>query len=119
MTHLTDGTTTVTPTLIVDNAHAYESQNRTHLLLSGSVAVTLGGTAPRAGTLGLLVHGEEAKQATVDLHRASSVFQLVSPAQPTLAMTYVIAGSGRIAVEQLTRYDDLWMVAIDYQEVIE
>lgn len=116
---VTDGTTTITPTLWVDSRRAYQSQNRVHQLLSGRVAVTLAPTAPGSGTLGFLVKGTTQKEALVQMHRVGALFQLTDAGRPDLAMTYVMSQGGRIQTELLTDYEDLWMVSIDYQEVTE
>lgn len=116
---LTDGTTTIEPTLWVTSDQAYHSQNRVHELMSGRVAITLGGVTPRRGAIGLLFDSEAAATACVDLHREGKVFQISEPGRPSRGMTYVLAEGGAIEREQLTEYRDLWMIRIDYQEVIE
>lgn len=119
MSTITDGTTSFSPTLLVVADSTRESTNRVHRVLGGKIAVTLGDTVPRAGTLGLLIEGEAAKDACVNLHATGLLFQLTEPERPSYDMTYVLDQGGAIAVEQLRDYDDLWMVSIDFQEVTE
>ncbi|MCA0377876.1 MAG: hypothetical protein LCH36_00345 [Actinobacteria bacterium] len=119
MSTITDGTTTFTPTLLMVADSTRESTNKVHRLLGGKIAVTLGDPVPRSGTLGFLLKGEALKEACVTLHATGSLFQLTEPDQPSTDMTYVLAEGGKIAVEQLRDYDDLWMVSIDFQEVTE
>lgn len=115
---ISDGTNTITPDMWITSDQAYESQNRTHKLLSGRVAVTLGAVAPRSGKLGLLFTSEEAAAACVDLHRNGTVFQIEEPTRPTLNMYYVLNEGGAITFEVVPEHD-FYLVGIEYQEVIQ
>lgn len=116
---ITDGTANVSPTLWLTASQSFQSANKVHRLLSGRVAVTLGATAPRRGTLGLLFDSEAAKEACVTLHRSAALFHIADPDAPSLEMTYVLDDGGSVDVERLTDFDDAWLVRIDYQEVTE
>ena len=116
---ITDGMTTTTPAVWAMPVQKAETQNRVHPLLSGRTAVTLGGVTPRRGTLALLYLSEAAAAACVQLHRTAAVLQLDEPSRPSMSMTYVLADGGGISVELDPDHADHWMVAIDYQEVIE
>lgn len=118
---LTDGITTITPTMWLTSSQMHESQNKVHRLLSGRIAVTLGAPAPRAGTLGFLFNTAADATGCVNMHRDGTVFQIADTDLPDLNMTYVLAEGGGIDVEKLTDLPDLdlWAVRIDYQEVNE
>lgn len=118
---VTDGTTTVSPSMWLSSSQKYESQNKVHRLLSGRIAVTLGTPAPRAGTLGFLFTDAATAAACVELHRDGTIFQIEDPTQPELSLLYVLSDAGGIDVEKLTDVPDLdlWAVRIDYQEVTE
>ena len=115
-TTITDGTTTITPELVLGYEVSQESRNVVHTILGRSTPdITLRFTNLRTGTLQLLftsaTDAEEARQ----LHINPIVFTLESTEIPEADMSYVVAGSISTVLEDETR--KLWTISVDFQEV--
>lgn len=115
-TTISDGTTTITPELVLGYEVAQESRNIIHTILGRATPdVTLRFTTLRVGTLQMLfktaTEAEEARQ----LHINPIVFTLESTEIPEADMSYVVSGSISTVLEDETR--KLWTVSVDFQEV--
>ena len=115
MATITNGTTTITPTLRLTAASTLESRNKVHELLGGGVAVTFGQEPLRTGTLELFFDTETDANDAETFHRDGYVFQLADADVPTLNMTYVVAGRIQRELDSDTRRR--WVLKIDVQEV--
>lgn len=115
MTTITQGATTITPTLVLGYESPSTSGNILHTLVNGTVKVSLVPDAPRAGTLKLLFASRSAAFAARALHAASGVFVLADPDVPEIGMHYVRRQEMSIALDPDTRL--LWLLSVDYQEV--
>lgn len=114
---ISDGITSITPTLVTELTEEAPSGNRRHELLGGGIAMSIRGAGLRSGALSLFFPLEADAAAAVALHRAASVFTLTYPERPTLAMSYVLADGGTISRELDDETRDNWIVHVDYQEV--
>jgi hypothetical protein len=115
-TTISDGTTTITPKLVLGYEVSQESRNVVHTILGRAAPdITLHFTNLRTGTLEMLfenaIEAEEARQ----LHINPIVFSLASSEIPEANMDYVVSGSVSTVLEDETR--KLWTVSVDFQEV--
>lgn len=112
----TSDSATATPILVTGYDARREGRNVTHDMLDGTIVVTLIDPRPRSGTLSLLFSDEADANAAMLLHATSDTYTLAVSERPTLDMTYVAGGLG-ISLEDQTR--DLWLVTVDFQEIVE
>lgn len=114
-TTITDGTTTVTPSLVINYAYTREARTLVHTVLDRSDPdVTLRPVGLRTGTLNLFCTTRALATDVEQLHRQIGVLTLASDEEPTANMSYVT--TGRVS----TSWDDAfdrWTVAVDYAEV--
>ena len=115
MATLSNGSTTITPTLRLTASATVTSRNKIHELLGGGVAVTFGAAPLRTGTLELFFDTETAADAAETFHRDGFVFAITDPDNPSLNMNYVVAGSIERTLDPETRRR--WLLKIDIQEV--
>lgn len=115
MATISNGVTTITPTVKISYADSYESRNIVHPLLGGGVAVTFGGTPKRTGTLELIFSNETDANTAYVFFRDSFVFQLTDTDAPTTNMNFVVAGN--ISREWVDSSISIWQLSIDFQEV--
>lgn len=112
------GTTEVEmhPTLVVGYQTSRESGNIVHTIIGRSdPVVTLRPAKLRTGTLGLLFEQEADAWECVYQHSLVGVGRLEDSDLPDLYMVYVVDGSVNIEPQQGT---SVWMVSIDYQEIL-
>lgn len=115
-TTITDGTTTITPELVLGYEVAQESRNIIHTILGRATPdVTLRFTNLRTGTLDLLFKTATEAETARQLHINPIVFSLDSTEIPDANMDYVVSGSISTVLEDVTR--ELWHVSVDFQEV--
>ena len=115
-TTISDGTTTITPELVLGYEVAQESRNVIHTILGRATPdVTLRFTNLRVGTLQMLFKTAEEAEAARQLHINPIVFIMTSTEIPEADMTYVVSGSISTVLEDETR--KLWTVSVDFQEV--
>lgn len=113
-----NGVGETTPTIVDGYEATRTSRNIVHDLISGGIAVTLISPRPRSGTLRLVYATESDAAFSVLLHAEETTFTLVDDDRDSLAMTYVIDGSGvEIALDDESR--DVWVVSVGFQEVEE
>lgn len=110
-----DGTSNSTsPTLVLGYEAEQESQNQVYDIIGGGIAVALIRPRPRSGTLELFYPDESDADDCRKLHARETSFQLITD-RSTIAMTYVVSGRVRVALDDETR--DHWTVSVDYQEI--
>lgn len=110
-----DGTSdTTAPTLVLGYETEQESQNIVDDIIGGGIAVVLIRPRPRSGTLELFYPDEDDADECRQMHARETSFQLITD-RSTIAMTYVVSGRIRVALDDETR--DHWVVSVDYQEI--
>lgn len=114
---ITQGVTTISPTLVLSYESTRTSTNRVRPLLGGGIAVSLGEAGPRTGTLELFFLTEAAAEQAEQLHMLAGVFALADPDRPTIAMSYVVADAGAISRTLDPETRERWIVTVDYQEI--
>lgn len=115
MATITDGITTITPTVRLNAADSYASRNIVHELLGGGVAITFGGEPKRNGTLDLYFNNEANANTAYQFLKDGYVFQLADVDAPTTDMNFVISGSITRAWDGETF--NSWLISFDFQEV--
>lgn len=115
-TTITDGITTVTPTLVLDYAYDREARTIAHTVLDRSDPdVTLRPVGLRTGTLNLFCADRSTATAVEELHRTPAPLFLASDDEATADMAYVV--TGRLGVSW-DADNDRWKVTADYAEVL-
>ncbi|SDT69445.1 hypothetical protein [Jiangella sp. DSM 45060] len=116
-TTITDGTTTLTPLLVLGWAPARQARTRVHQLLGRpDPDVTLRPHALRAGQLRILCADEVAAAAMEQMHAAGTVLTLADDDVATAAMAYVVSGQLTTELDQVTLLR--WVVTADFTEVL-
>lgn len=116
MTSISDGTTTLTPTLIDGYRSVRRAGNIVHPIIANAwPAVTLRPAKPRTGTLSMLVMSLSDALAMDALHSTESTLTLVDGDLPGLNMTYVASGDITVELDDRTRLR--WWVRVDFQEI--
>lgn len=113
---ISNGSTTISPTIRLNAATSYESRNIVHELLGGGVAVTFGEYPLRTGELQLLFTSEASAAAAVAFFKDGYVFELTDPDVSTLNVYFVVTGEFGYELQEDTL--NAWLVTIQYQEVI-
>lgn len=111
----TGDSATSTPELVLGYATERQARTVIHDLLDGSIAVALVAPRPRTGTLELLYPSEANAWSAFELHSDADSFTIADAGRPDINMTYVVTGH-RIELDDATR--DVWIVRVDYQEVV-
>lgn len=113
MYQVTDGTTTLTPRLVLDYATVRLSRSIVHDVLgSPSPDVTLRPVSTRSGTLVLFCLTRADAQAIEALHLTGAPLTFTDP--DAAPMRYVVAGA--VVVTYLAD-TNRWRVTVDYREV--
>lgn len=115
MATISDGVTTITPTVRLNAADSYASRNIVHELLGGGVAITFGGEPKRTGSLDLFFNSETDANTAYQFLKNGYVFQLADTVASTTDMNFVIAGNISRAWDGSTL--NSWLVSFDFQEV--
>jgi len=118
MTTLTNGTATITPTLVDGYSAGQEARTIAHPIISrpGPDDVTLRPAGPRTGVLRLLFTTEADAEAARALHAVPYVWTLNDDDRTSIGMDYVVEGGTLgTALEDETR--DLWLIDIPFREV--
>lgn len=115
MATISNGSSTITPTIKLDANDAYASRNIVHELMGGGVAITFGGLPKRTGTMALYFNNEAASKTAYDFFVNGYVFQLTDTDAPTTDMTFVISGNigrrwGGTSLNE-------WILDVSFQEV--
>jgi hypothetical protein len=118
MTTLSNGTATITPTLVDGYSAGQEARTIAHPIISrpGPDDVTLRPAGPRTGILRLLFATEADAEAARALHAAPYVWTLTDADLSSIGMDYVVEGGTLgAALEDETR--ELWLLEIPFREV--
>lgn len=117
MTTISDGTTTLTPLLVLGWSATRESRARVHQLIGRSDPdVTLRPHALRTGTLRILCADEVAAVAMEQLHARGVVLTLADDDVAAVAGAYVVSGPITTELDPQTR--TRWVVTADFTEVL-
>lgn len=114
---ITSGTTTVVPLFVAGYQSSRTGQSVFNKVLGRSYPdVALVPASPRRGTLRCVFASEADASACERLHALAAVFTFADPDVPTSTMAYVLDGSLTRQLDPETL--ELWVISIDYQEVI-
>jgi hypothetical protein len=117
VTTISDGTTTLTPMLVLGWAAGRQARTRVHQLIGRpDPDVTLRPHALRSGTLRILCADEAAGVAMEQLHAAGVVLTLEDDDVAAAAMAYVVSGQLMTELDPVTLAR--WVVTADYTEVM-
>lgn len=120
-TTISDGTITVTPTVIDGYNSTRESTTLAHEVPGSAWPdIVLRPAGPQRGTLRLGFAGSGSEVASLiaqQLHASGSVLALASTDRSTVAMSYVLAPGGRVTRELDDTTRDAWIVTADFLEV--
>lgn len=109
-----DSATTV-PTFITGYEASYTGSNVVHDLIGGGIAVTLVTQRPRSGTLHLYYLVEAEAWDAVAFHLGTDTFTLSDPEVAGVGMLYA---AGTITPVVRAQDAELWLVDVEYQELI-
>lgn len=118
MSTISDGTTTITPDLVLGYSTQQAGRNVIHDILGrGDPDVSLAPAASRAGTLNLFFLTEADAEQCRQLHAQAAVFTYTADDNTTTSMRYVVdqGGIGPALDDQTRRR---WTVSVAYREVI-
>lgn len=117
---ITIGATIITPDQVDGYTSIRESGNIVHRILGNpSPDVTFRPAQLRTGTLRLVFDSEAEAKAAEDAHAtATTTCTLDSDDAPTVAMTYVTDGAGRISRSLDDETRDAWILEVPFQEVV-
>lgn len=116
-TTISNGTTTLTPTIVDGWESVQATRNVIHDILGNtSPDVTLRPARMRTGTLKTVWETKAQAEAARQLHLTATVFTLTSDVITYITMQYVVAGAVTTTLFDDTR--NAWTVDIEYQEVI-
>lgn len=116
MATISNGSSTITPTLRMTASSTLASRNKVHELMGGGVAVSFGSQPLRTATLELFFATEGAAATAETFHRDGYVFQITDAEVSSMNMYYTVAG--RIERELDKETGRRWVVKIDVQEVL-
>lgn len=121
MHSITDGETTITPTVVDGYQADRDARSIVHEILGRSAAdVTARPASLRTGTLRLGFVGstaEEDSKEAEDLHATGALLVFSSSELPTIDMSYVVPLGGRITRELENTTRAAWMLTVTFQEV--
>ncbi len=112
---LSDGTTTISPQLILGYDVTSENEGVLHRHLDGTTSNSLQPDDPRSGELGLLFATEAAAQSAYEALRVPAVWVLPVAAPAFVSMTFVRQGQMRIRLDPVGRR--AWSLIVGFQEV--
>jgi hypothetical protein len=116
MSTISNGSATITPTLILGYESDAESNNVVHKIIGrADPDVSLAPDSPRSGTLELFFESYADAWEARGLHAAPAVWTLTDPDVPAVNMSYVRDGSMTISLDPDSR--ELWTLSVGYQEV--
>ncbi|MAT17189.1 MAG: hypothetical protein CMF56_01300 [Leifsonia sp.] len=112
---LSDGTTTISPQLILGYDVTSENEGVLHRHLDGTTSNSLQPDDPRSGELGLLFATEAAAQSAYEALRVPAVWVLTVADPAFVSMTFVRQGQMRIRLDPVGRR--AWSLIVGFQEV--
>lgn len=115
-TTITNGTDTLTPTLIDGWEATREARTIVHQILgSNEPAVTLRPQGLRAGTLEIVVGTDASLAASIEeMLCAGELLALASTSQP-VGMSFVVSGD---VTTRLNATRKVWLISAEFQEVV-
>lgn len=114
-TTLSNGTTTLTPTVVLGWNSEQPTRTQIHPIIGASIPdITTRPALKRSGTLEVLFASETDAESCRTMHTAAGVFELASTDLDTIDMSYVVAGSVKLQLDDTITQ---WIVTIGYQEV--
>jgi hypothetical protein len=117
MTTISNGTTTITPRLVLGYAARQQSRNVVHEVIGRrDPDVTLRPAGTRTGTLRLLFLTEAAAASAFDDLGSADVWTLLDADVSTIGMAFVVDGQMEVSLDDrtITR----WTVSVEYREVL-
>ncbi|TFV82044.1 hypothetical protein E4V99_14010 [Microbacterium sp. dk485] len=112
-----DGTgDSFSPAVVTGYARPSESGNVVHELIDGSIAVTLVGDRPAAGTVGMAFGSDIDAEAAREMLRRPTTFALLDEERPALNMTFIRYGQLGVAIHDAVRH--VWTFDVGYQEIL-
>lgn len=118
MSTISNGTTTLTPTLVLGFQSRRESRNvLIEPIDSPEPYVSLAAARTRTGTLSYLFDDEADSLACEQMHSAPGVFTLFDDDVTSVNMSYVVLERGQITRTLDDETRDAWTVTVDYREV--
>lgn len=117
-TTLTYDATTVTPLNVDGWSQTRDSGTLRHDYIDGSVDYTIRAMGPRTGTLSLLFTSEAEALSCEALHQTAPYIDIVSDERDIANGRYVVADGGAVGVELDDETRDLWVVTVDFSEVL-
>jgi len=116
MTTISDGTTTITPELVVGYEATRDARTVVHQVIGrADPDVSLAADGLRTGSLELLFLTEAAASAGLALHTHPARFTLTEAGMTIPTMTYVRYGALRIRLDPQTQ--ELWLLSVGFREV--
>lgn len=117
MSTISDGTTTITPRLVLGYETSRAGQTVFHDVIGkASPDASLAPLASRAGTLQLFFEDETSAAACVALHAGPATFTYTDSDHPTASMRYAVSEAGlSVLLDPDTRRR--WIVKVGYREV--
>lgn len=114
-TTLSNGTTTLTPKLILGWQSDQATKTQIHPIIGSTTPdVTTRPALKRSGTLQVLFNTETQANTCRTMHTAAGTFTLTSTDLSHINMTYVVAGDTSVKIADTMNH---WIVSIGYQEV--
>lgn len=115
---ITDGTTTITPLLVLGYQTNQTGRNVLHDILGrADFDVSLRTAGLRSGTLNLLFGTEADAQAARVFHAAAARFTYTDTDVPSAGMVYVL-DAAQMTLELDPDTQRKWTLAVPYQEVL-
>ncbi len=114
-TTISDGTDTLTATVMDGYSATRQSRNVVHRILgSNAPAVSLREAGLRSGTHRLMFTSQTVAESAVAMLSSAAEVTLADTDRANVGMTLVVSGNLTIELDDETR--DLWVVEFDYQE---
>lgn len=114
-TTLSNGTTTLTPKLVLGWQSEQPSKTQIHPIIGSTTPdVTTRPSLKRSGTLEVLFNTETNANTCRTMHTAAGTFTLASTDLSHISMSYVVAGAVTVKIADTMNH---WIVSIGYQEV--
>lgn len=114
MATITNGTTTITPDLVLGVDSSQQGGSIVNDILGGGTVTTVRPALPRAGTLSLFFLDEASAEACRALHATGAVLTYDEPEHTSRHLVYTATSIGP-ALDDETR--KRWTVAIGFREV--
>jgi len=116
-TTISDGTDTLTPELVDGWEATRAGRTILHTILgSNSPAATVRASAPRTGTLRVVVGTDPSLAADIEaMLSAGKLLTLASTERAAVNMTFVVSGQVTTSLDSETR--SVWLIEAEFQEV--